>query len=515
MKGGFIIKKLRLLYTKISKYKIDFIIFCSNFIYMTIELLASRIISPYVCSSNDVWTAVIGVIILSGCIGNYLGGLLSDKNNHYIKMQKILLFAGFWLACIPFFQFFVLNPTSFFEVRFSNNILLVLIMVTALFFIPTMAISMLSPIGMKTKITQNNQSGKAVGSLYAISALGSITGTFVSGYLLIPKFGSIQIVSISALALIALTFLLCKKKNIEQILYSSIIFIIVLGFTGYHICYQYNAAKDVISNVQASYVDYDTEYGRVYIQNTNKNNSNIRRMIVGNGHESATYTNENEKYELVYEYTKYYDLMFKANIDIKNTLMIGGAGYSYPKYYMSHYPDKNMDVIEIDNKITQLAKKYFFLDDLYDDYNLNKNNFNIYNEDGRTFLNKNTKKYDAILNDAYTGENPAETLVTQEAIKNIKNSLNKNGVFLSNTISAIDGTNSLFLKSVVKTIKSEFNYVYIVPCELKYQLNTVQNVMIIASDSKLDIDNTVEIDLDDGVLLTDNYHPVNSLLPKD
>ena len=106
-----------------------------------------------------------------------------------------------------------------------------------------------------------------------------------------------------------------------------------------------------------------------------------------------------EKYELVFDYTKYYDLMFNSKTEIKNTLMIGGAGYGYPKYFISHFENLNMDVVEIDGQITEIAKEYFYLNDLINEYNLNENKrLKIITEDGRTYLNKNIKKYDAILN---------------------------------------------------------------------------------------------------------------------
>ena len=128
--------------------------------------------------------------------------------------------------------------------------------------------------------------------------------------------------------------------------------------------------------------------------------------------------------DLVYEYTKYYDLMFKSSKYIKNTLMIGGAGYSYPKYYISNYLDKTIDVVEIDEDITKIAKKFFYLDKLIEDYDLNTTHrLGLITEDGRTDLKKNTKKYDAILNDAFAGESPAATLTTIEAAQKIYNSL--------------------------------------------------------------------------------------------
>ena len=105
-------------------------------------------------------------------------------------------------------------------------------------------------------------------------------------------------------------------------------------------------------------VSYDTQYGKVCIYNTEDGESSYRTLLVDQGHESATFISEDKCNDLVYDYTKYYDLMFESSKDIKNALMIGGAGYSYPKYYISNYLDKSMDVVEIDEDITKIAKKY-------------------------------------------------------------------------------------------------------------------------------------------------------------
>ena len=193
--------------------------------------------------------------------------------------------------------------------------------------------------------------------------------------------------------------------------------------------------------------------------------------------------------------------------------MIGGAGYSYPKYYISNFLDKNMDVVEIDERVTELAKEYFYLDKLIEEFDLEDNNrLNIISQDGRTYLNKNTKKYDAILNDAFTGESPAETLTTIEAVQSIHNSLNEKGVYLTNVISSLDGENSKFIKAEVNTLKQVFKNVYIVPCNSQDNHTERQNYMVIATDEILELENTIELDLSDSLVLTDNYCPVESLI---
>ena len=207
--------------------------------------------------------------------------------------------------------------------------------------------------------------------------------------------------------------------------------------------------------------------------------------------------------------------MFNSKFEINNVMMIGGAGYSYPKYYISTYPTKNIDVVEIDGDITKIAKKYFYLDKLISDYNLNENHrLGLINEDGRTYLNRNTKKYDAILNDAFSGDNPAKTLTTLELIKSIKNSLHENGMYLTNIISALDGTNSMFIKAEVNTLKKVFKNVYVVPCSSLENTELVQNNMVIATDQELYFEGEYKLNIDENeIVITDDFCPVDTLIP--
>ena len=206
--------------------------------------------------------------------------------------------------------------------------------------------------------------------------------------------------------------------------------------------------------------------------------------------------------------------MFKSQKEIKNTLMIGGAGYAYPKYYISHYEDKYMDVVEIDEKVTSFAKEYFFLDDLIEEYDLENNQrLNIITEDGRTYLNNLNKKYDAVLNDAFSGSSPAVTLTTIEAVQRIYNSLNEDGVYLTNIISSLDGKDSKFVKAEVNTIEKIFKNVYVVPVTTSEE-NVVQNIMVIASDRELEIDKAYNLNIKENeLIITDDICPVDNLIP--
>lgn len=495
-----------------KKYRLEIVLFIVDAIYMILELIASRLLAPYFGSSNLIWTSIIGIILLSNSVGNFIGGKIADKDSSKSNLKLILKVSAIVVLIIPFIHEFVLRLTSS---MISSIKIGAIISAILLFFIPSMLFGFFSPIIIKLKMNDLENVGIISGRIYAIATIGSLTGTFLGGFLLLPILGSSQLLFILA-AILFLLVLVVGEIDIKKDLIFVIIFVILSGTFFYFFNY-WNKEQGVavISGSNNAIVSYDTQYGRVCIYNTENGNESYRTLLVGKGHESATYINEDKYNDLVYEYTKYYDLMFESSKDIKNTLMIGGAGYSYPKYYISNYSDKSMDVVEIDEDITKIAKEYFYLDKLIKDYNLDNNNrLGLIAEDGRTYLNKNNKKYDAILNDAFAGESPAATLTTIEAAQKIYNSLTNNGLYLSNIISSIDGEDAYFIKAEVNTLKQVFKNVYVVPCTDYNNFELVQNNMVVATDDTLTLANSVSLDIpSDTIILTDNYCPVDSLIP--
>ncbi len=496
-----------------KKVRYDIIIFTVNAVCMILELVASRVLSPYFGSSNLVWTAVIGIILLSSSIGNYYGGLIADKKDVNNKVKVILLLSCISVLMIPLIQEEIIKII----VALTTNIKIGAIIATILlFFIPSLFMGLLTPIILKLKLDDIESAGKVSGKFYAIATIGGIVGTFLGGFWLIPSFGSIYILFMLAIILaILMIFVDLKFDRILLI----IVFIITSICIIFMYCYTNKNIKNGESILQKNIgneVSYDTEYGRVIIYNGIYKNELIRVLNIDSGYESATYVDEDKCNELIFDYTKMYNLMFKGNIEVKNALLIGGAGYSYPKYYISHYEDKNMDVVEIDGKITEIAKEYFFLDKLIKDYNLEQTKrLNLITEDGRTYLNQNKKKYDAILNDAFSGDSPAKTLTTLEAVQKIKESLNENGLYLTNIISSLQGKNNKFLNAEINTLKQVFKNVYVIPCEENLEnLEKVINNMVIATDSDLNFENAYNFENDNEIILTDDYCPVDSLIPQ-
>ena len=494
-----------------KKYRFEIIIFIVDAIVMILELIASRLLSPYFWNSNIVRTSVIWIILLSSSLWSYLGGKVADNKHKERSLKIILIWTALFIFLIPFVQKYVLTSIAS---SVSSIKLWAILSTILIFFIPSFCMGTVNPIILKLRLENLHTAGEVAGKISAIWTIWAIIWTFLWGFVLVPNFWSNNIIFVLTIILLVTVFFVnCnikEKSNIFVIIMAIISYLAFVWFS------TWNLAKEdyILSWIKNTIISYDTEYWSVRIYNTSRRWENVRILNIDWWFESATFTDEWKEYELVFDYTKYYDKMFNANIDINNVLLIWWWGYSYPKYYISHYEWKKMTVVEIDKKITEIAKKYFYLDKLIKEFDLENNKrLNLINEDWRTYLNDNNIEYDTILNDAFSGDNPAKTLTTLENIKNIKKSLKKNWVYLTNIISSLEWEKSKFIRAEVNTLQKVFNNVYIIPCYSNNYLYDSQNIMVIASDDELTLEGTYNLVLDENeIVITDDYCPIDSLI---
>jgi len=150
--------------------------------------------------------------------------------------------------------------------------------------------------------------------------------------------------------------------------------------------------------------------------------------------------------KLLFDYTR---LAFTslAFLDRKpsDVLFVGlGAGVM-PRYFNKYYPDSNVDAVEIDPEMVDIAKKYFYFQE--------KPNMKVYVQDGRIFLKRTRKKYDMIFLDAYRGEHIPFHLTTVEFLRELKGKLKEGGVVVSNILSK---SNNKYFWSMVRTYREAF-----------------------------------------------------------
>lgn len=487
-------------------------VFLTGAAVLVVEVTATRILSPYFGNTIYTVSSVIGVVLAALSVGYYLGGVLSDK---YPKIQifyYLIVCSGFSLLFLSYLNVFLLP--------LLGNLLSIisgpLITASLLFFMPSFILGMLSPFAVKLQqsLTAKDKVGTSAGKVFFWSTLGSIFGSLITGFYLIPHFGTNQIVFAVGLLLILLGLsglILAGNKNKKILLIIFLlagIFFLIKPGSGDSFLFSRDGIYEKISI-------YDGEYNGRPARFFQQDRSSSGAMYLDSG-------------ELVFDYTKYYQLYKLFNPEIRNALVIGGGAYSIPKALIANLAKVRVDVTEIEPSLFALAEKYFRLKS---DGRIK--NFTV---DGRRFLNNSSKNYDYIFSDVYYSlfSVPAH-FTSREFYSSAKNKLNQNGLFIANLIGDLSRTKPSLIFSEIRTFRTVFpnSYFFAVDSPAK---TDPQNIIFVGynSNKKIKFDgekirhdrdiiiSSLEkhrIDLDRYELsrypvLSDNYSPVDFLTAK-
>ena len=487
--------------------------FLTEAAYMCFELVAQRVMSPWFGNSSIVWTAIIGVILASGAVGSWLGGKVADSK--YRNGGFVLVCAASSLLCmaIPYLKDAVLPVLS--SVPLDSR-LTASAATLALFFAPSCAMGFLVPMLISSTVSDMDDVGRSTGKMYAISTIGGIAGTFAGGFLIIPSFASMQVVfGIAGIFAICAVMFSPFTGNHKANAASAILGIIclVLSIMGAVSA----SSSTTFGSFGVKSFEKDTEYSKVIIYDDvhHDNGRTVRSFYVGGGYESLSYTDPDLLWEPVNPYIATYDWAYKIKPDAKKTMMIGGAGYTYPKHLISTYPALSIDVVEIDPGVTEIARKHFFLDELIEEYDTDESGrLGLIAADGRIYLNTTEEIYDVIFNDAFTGSTPPPSLCTVEAVQAIHDHLVAGGVYATNIIcpDLENERDRAFLESEMATISQVFENVVAVHGAPEGSFYSAGNVIVFASDAEIpEMDRKIDVDWSGTVVLTDDYCPVEKM----
>lgn len=244
---------------------------------------------------------------------------------------------------------------------------------------------------------------------------------------------------------------------------------------------------------QEVFIRFDTMAGPCRIFTIERKDGLVRVMNIAGTMQSATYLDDDAYCDLPYAYTRDYDCMFMAGVPVRDVLVLGGGGYSYPKHLIAHHPETYVTCVEIDPMVTAIAHRYFFLDRLFEEYDLDDNGrLQLIEGDARAFLEESTDRYDAIVNDCFKGMSLVRSLVTREAAQLYHEHLNENGVYMANVIGAVEGARSNAMRRILHTLSTEFAHVYVLPGQPS-MLSTCDNNVVIATDGNWRFTGAIEL----------------------
>lgn len=445
---------------------LEITVFICGALVMIYEIVGSRLLAPHIGTSTYVWTSLIGVILGALSLGYWLGGKWADRKPDIKILASVIFFAGGLVSLTIFFHELILGLIAKFYVGLEIKSTIAALV---LFAPASVFLGFVTPYAVKLKMSALEDSGKTVGRLYALSTIGSIIGTFAAGFFLIPFIGSVRTLYIVGGILILLSILLVPFS------FSRRSFLVLLVF----VCGIFsNETKSYILRQNYNFYDIDTEYNRVQVFNTTDKKNRKVKVLKIDPHffQSKMYLDSDE---LATDYLKFYHLIRHFKPDFQKTLLIGGAGYSFPKDYLKRYETAEIDVVEIDPQMTDIAKKHFRLQE--------NPRLKIFHEDGRIFLNNSESgKYDAVLMDAFGSmfSIPFQ-LTTVEAVGHISRTLKPDGVVIFNIGGAIEGKSSRFLHAELATYRKIFPHVFLFKVDAEKSDDEVQNLILIATKTNV------------------------------
>lgn len=500
--------------------KANIIVFIASFCTLVIELVAGRIMAPYVGVSLYTWTSIIGVVLAGISIGAYLGGLIADRFPRPSTLGWLLFLSGIGA--------FTISPLTNLlgAAQFQTTLMMrILLLTTFIFFIPSCILGMISPVVVKLTLSNLAKTGNVVGKIYAFSTLGSIIGTFATGFYLISWMGTRNIL-LTVGAILVFSALLfggafIKKKSFA--IFLVVLVALVWAFYGY-------AFKMPVDD--KTYYFKESDYYTI----------KVKKYLAGNGQVSAdalvldnlihSINDLNNPLYLDYEYIRIYDEFVRWKISrggSLKSLFIGGGGYTFPRCLEIMHPQAEIDVVEIDPEITKVVHDYL---------GVPKNTrIRSFNEDGRWFvMNSQEKgKYDVIVGDAFNDLSIPYHLTTKEFAGQMAALLKPDGMLMANVIDSFK--KGLFIPSYIRTLEEVFGKenVHIVFHKPDYENAGISTCIIVASKQKIDMNDFISFTRGQkktgmmsnvvpperlqeylserpSIILTDDYVPVDNLI---
>lgn len=436
-------------------------VFLSGAVLMALEMVGSRILAPTFGSSIYIWGSLIVVVMAALTLGYYMGGRIADRFPYLLVIGIILAVAGTFIGFLPFWTSRVNFLCGLLEPRAGS-----LLAASAFFFLPSILLATISPYAVKLAGHSLANLGNIAGRLSAISSVGSVIGTLVTSFFLIPLIGVRNIVHVLGLILLLLACFIFFRKTVSQsaaserrLVWTSrvalILFLIVIALLVMK--WRSGAARLPVSGNGVLY-ERDTLYNHIAVVQSGSR----RYLRFDNSLQSAI--DLNKPLDQVFRYTSFLHLGVVAKPQPARALFIGLGGGSAPMKFLHDYPSlQAVDAVEIDPEVVKVARDFFTLPE--------DPRLQVITQDGRLFVEQTGRAitrgqaapYDLVVIDAYSSSTIPYHLTTLEFLQSVRKTLAPDGVVVSNIIGALTGPYSGLFRAMVRTFSAVFPQNYIFP----------------------------------------------------
>ena len=442
------------------------VVFISGAVLMALEIVGSRVLAPYFGSSIFVWGSLISVVMTALSIGYYWGGWLSAREPSYGRLVTLLIIPGVIIFILPFLYPSINEWIAGMDL---GNRLSPLAACSALFLLPGVFIGTISPYVIRLAATHLHTVGSTAGTLYAVSTCGSIVGTLLTAFYLIPALGVSNIIHALGITLVCLSLLIVPLIRLNRVSVARAVAAVSVLFSWMSLGWTPIAwAKTIMQK--------DTFYHRIRIEEDDE----ARYMYFDRTLQSAMTLKDPTALRLLY--SRYTSLGFAFRPDAKKMLLIGLGGGSIPKKLNKEFPNLEIDAVELDPEVIKLAKDHFNVKE--------SRALRLHAQDGRLFLTRTQNQYDLIMLDAYFTDAMPFHLATRQFFELAQRKLTPNGIVVANLISAVTGPAGKIARSFIRTKRQVFPQIYVFASRRpdNVSLDTVQNVIVIGTRDKQRLD---------------------------
>jgi spermidine synthase len=468
---------------------------------LVLEIVALRLVGPYVGVTLQVSSSVIGVSLAAIAYGTWLGGRLADRLNPRALLAPALVLGAIGTALtLPL-------------VRWAGEILrggaapAVLLLAAMAVFLPAFLLSTVTPMVVKLQLADLDRTGAVVGRLSSIGTLGAITATLATGFIFVAAMPSSWIVlSLSGLLALGGLVLGWWLRRDAEALPGGPRARALLGVVG--------LAAAGLGATAPNPCDVETAYHCASVEVDGADPSG-RLLVLNSAHHS--YVDLSDPLHLDFAYVQWLAAVTDA-ASPTDVLHLGGGGFTMPEYLRATRPGSRQLVLELDGGLVKLDRQRLGL--------VTGPDLRVLVGDARVGLTSQpTAAYDLVIGDAFGYLVVPWHLSTREMMAQVARTLRPSGIYAQNVI---DYPPDRFVKSELATVAAVFPHVALIAPPAALSGSTGSNFVIVGSKNPLPLD-AIRAGLDrhakdpvtlmpDGSfagharVLTDDYAPVDQLL---
>ncbi len=434
------------------------LVFGSSAAVLVIEITALRLLAPYLGLTLETSTLVIGIALTAIAIGSWAGGHLADRSDPRRLIAPSLGVSGAVVAITPA----VVRTTA----EWAQPILLLVASLTIL--VPGALLSAVTPMVTKMRLTALAQTGTVVGSLSGVGTVGAITGTVLTGFVLISRVPvSGILVGLGALLVVGSLVDEWRMRMWRKASAAAVAGIVVLG--------------GLAGLVAPGGCDAETKYHCARVIADPERAGGRTLVLDGVRH---SYVDVDDPTTLTFAYVRAIAAAVDSAFPREEPLAayhLGGGGMTYARYLAATRPGSDSVVSEIDGGVVGLDRERLGLTP--------DGGIDVRVEDGRLGLRElPARSRDVVVGDAFGGVSVPWHLTTREAIGDVRRVLKDDGVYVANLI---DYGGLAFLRAETATLAETFDHVVLAgePRDVGVDQSASPNggnFVVIASDRPID-----------------------------